>query len=465
MTPNANDFWFLPLGGCGEIGMNMNLYGHDDQWLMVDCGVTFRDADGSSRSGYDVQMPDPEFIAQQHERLQALLLTHAHEDHIGAVALLWRRLRCPVYATPFTAEMLRRKLVEHGLDGKVPVHLIAPLDRHQIGAFDIEWIPNTHSIPSPCGIVIRTPAGSVFHTADWKLDPDPVIGHGYIEEEYRKLGVDGVNAMVCDSTCANQPGHSLSEGALYDGLHHHIESAKGRVVVACFGSNIARLHTLAKIAEATGRHLGLLGRSLINTAAAARSSGLWPNVTTLVQSDHLGYLPRDTLLLVATGSQGEPRTALNRLSHEDFRDLSLDTGDTVIFSARAIPGNEDQISSLIARLQARGIHIVTPESSEIPIHASGHPGAEELRKLYEWVRPQLVIPVHGEPVHLDAQAALARTSGIKRQLNGRNGDLFTISPTTSIRRGAVTTGRLGVGRKSLEKIAKQTSADDSRIVG
>lgn len=453
MTPDSNDFWFLPLGGCGEIGMNMNLYGHDDQWLMVDCGVTFRDADGTNKSGYDVQMPDPSFIAEQHEKLQGLLLTHAHEDHIGAVALLWRRLRCPVYATPFTAEMLRRKLAEHGLEGKVPVHLVEPLDRFDIGVFDVEWIPNTHSIPSPCGVVIRTPAGSVFHTADWKLDPDPVVGHHYSENEYRRLGEDGVQAMVCDSTCADRPGHSLSEGALYDGLHHHISSATGRVVVACFGSNIARLHTLARVAEVTNRHLGLLGRSLINTASAARACKLWPDTTTLVQSDHLGYLPRDTLLLVATGSQGEPRTALNRLSHDSFRDLSLDAGDTVIFSARAIPGNEDSINSLIARLEARGIRIITPDNSQLPIHASGHPGEDELRLLYDWVNPQLLIPVHGENEHLDAQTALARASGIKRQLNGRNGDLFTISPTTSIRRNAVATGRLGLGRRSLEKIA------------
>ncbi|MFK7857264.1 MAG: ribonuclease J [Granulosicoccus sp.] len=453
MTPDASDFWFLPLGGCGEIGMNMNLYGHDDQWLMVDCGVTFRDADGTNRSGFDVQMPDPAFIEEQKTKLQGVLLTHAHEDHIGAVAPLWRRLRCPVYATPFTAEMLRRKLAEHGLVGKVPVHLVEPLDRFNIGAFDVEWIPNTHSIPSPCGLAIRTPAGSVFHTADWKLDPNPVVGHDFSEDVYRKLGQDGMQAMVCDSTCADQPGHSLSEGALYNGLHHHVSQSTGRVIVACFGSNIARLHTLTKVASATGRHLGLLGRSLINTAAAARASGLWPDGTPLVQTDHLGYLPRETLLLVATGSQGEPRTALNRLSHDNFRDLELDAGDTVIFSARAIPGNEDQINNLVARLRAKGVIIINPESSDLPIHASGHPGAEELRKLYDWVNPQLLIPVHGESAHLDAQTELARNSGIKRQLNGRNGDLFTIAPTTSIRRKAVPVGRLGVGRKALEKIS------------
>ena len=453
MIPDANDFWFLPLGGCGEIGMNMNLYGHDEQWIMVDCGVTFRDADGSKTSGYDVQMPDPAFIAERRDQLQALLLTHAHEDHIGAVAHLWRRLRCPVYATPFTAEMLRRKLAEHGLEKKALVHLIEPGDRMTIGVFDIEWVPNTHSIPSPCGVAIRTPAGSAFHTGDWKLDPQPVVGHHYDESVYRALGESGIQAMVCDSTCANQSGHSLSEGSLYDGLHHHIGKAPGRVVVACFGSNIARLHTLSKVATATGRHLGLLGRSLITTAAAARSSGLWPDVTTLVQSDHLGYLPRDTLLLVATGSQGEPRTALNRLSHDSFRDLSLDAGDTVIFSARAIPGNEQSIEQLINRLDARGINIITPETSNLPIHASGHPGAEELKALYSWVKPQLLIPVHGEPEHMVAQTELAKSAGIPRQLSGRNGDLFMIGKTTAIRRNAVQTGRLGVGRTSLEIIA------------
>ena len=433
--------------------MNLNLYGHDEQWLMVDCGVTFRDSDGGNSSGYHVQMPDPAFIADRKEQLQAILLTHAHEDHIGAVAHLWRRLGCPIYATAFTAEMLRRKLAEQGLSDKAVITLVEAGDRIDIGVFDVQWIPNTHSIPSPCGVVIRTPAGSVFHTADWKLDPQPVVGHHYEESTYRALGDAGIQAMVCDSTCANQAAHSLSEAALYKGLHHHVAAANGRVVVACFGSNIARLHTLTKVAAATGRHLGLLGRSLINTASAARATGLWPDVTPLVQSDHLGYLPRETLLLVATGSQGEARTALNRLSHDSFRDLSLDQGDTVIFSARAIPGNERDIESLVERLTARGVHIITPESSHLPIHASGHPGAEELELLYSWVKPTLLIPVHGEPEHLDAQVQLAKSAGIERQLNGRNGDLFVISPTTSIRRKAVAVGRLGVGKKALEKIA------------
>ncbi len=433
--------------------MNMNLYGHDDQWLMVDCGVTFRDPDGSNRTGYDVQMPDPGFIADRHEQLQALLLTHAHEDHIGAVAHLWRRLRCPVYATGFTAEMLRRKLTEHGLLSKVDIHLVEPGDRFNIGVFDVEWVPNTHSTPSPCALAIRTRAGSVFHTADWKLDPEPIVGHHYDEPHYRRIGDAGIQAMVCDSTCANRTGRSTSEGALYDGLYQLISAAEKRVIVACFGSNIARLQTLSKIAAVTNRHLGLLGRSLINTASAARVAGLW-HVDTLVQSDHLGYLPHESLLLVATGSQGEPRTALNRLSTDNFYDLSLDPGDTVIFSARAIPGNEAAIDSLIGRLVARGLYVFTPENAPLPIHASGHPSEDELKTLYSWIRPKLLIPVHGEAEHLDAQSQLARKAGIEKQLNGRNGDLFTIAPSISIRRNAVNTGRLGVGKKGLETITQ-----------
>ena len=453
MTPDHRDLWFLPLGGCGEIGMNLNLYGHDGEWLMVDCGVTFRDADGGSASGFDVQMADPAFITERRDALQGLLLTHAHEDHIGAVAHLWPRLRCPVHATPFTAEMLRRKLVERGLEGRVPIRLVEPGDRYRLGEFDVEWIANTHSIPNPCALMIRTSVGNVFHTADWKLDTAPVVGHHYSESRYRALGDEGVDTMVCDSTCALRPGRSPSESDLRPGLLHHVERAAGRVVVACFGSNIARLATLASVAEATGRHVGLLGRSLVNTASAARTAGVWPDSPAWVESAHLGYLPRETLLLVATGSQGEPRTALDRLSRDGFRDLSLEAGDTVIFSARAIPGNERAIESLIGRLEARGVHFITPERSEVLIHASGHPCEEELRALYGWVRPGVLVPVHGEAEHMDAQANIAKDSGIERRLTGRNGDLFVLAPDRAVRRGAVPVGRLGLGRKSLERVA------------
>lgn len=452
MTPDRRDFWFLPLGGCGEIGMNMSLYGHDDQWLMVDCGVTFRDPDGTNNTGYHVQMADPNFISSQSELLQGLLLTHAHEDHIGAVPHIWPLLRCPVYATTFTAEMLRRKLVEHNLVDKVPIRIVSPGDRFDIGVFDVEWVPHTHSIPDPCGLVIRTDVGSAFHTADWKLDPKPLVGHDYSKQRYQDIGQSGINAMICDSTCADQPGHSLSEGELYDGLFEQISAAPGRVIVACFGSNIARLDTLARIATATHRHLGLLGRSLINTVSAARAVGLWEHKETLVDAEHLGYLPRENVLLVATGSQGEPRTALNRLSVDRFQHLSLDAGDTVIFSARAIPGNEEGIEQMNARLRGMGVSIITPDTTNKPIHASGHPSADELELLYGWVNPTLLVPVHGEPHHMQAQSKLAKKSGIRDQLCGKNGDLFRIAPNTSIQRDAIQCNRLGVGRKGLQRI-------------
>jgi len=457
MTPDRHDFWFLPLGGCGEIGMNMNLYGHDDQWLMVDCGVTFRDQDGTNNSGFHVQMADPDFITTRSETLQGLLLTHAHEDHIGAVPHLWPKLRCPVFATEFTAEMLRRKLVEHNLADKVPIRVVQPQDRFKIGVFDVEWVAHTHSIPDPCGLVIRTCLGSAFHTADWKLDKQPQVGHHYSKNHYQQIGDSGISAMICDSTCADKSGHSLSESVLYNGLHHHISQASGRVIVACFGSNIGRLETVARAALATNRHLGLLGRSLLNTVSAARAVGLWDHPETLVDAEHLGYLPSDTVLLVATGSQGEPRTALNRLSHGRFTDMALEPGDTVIYSARAIPGNEPDIDQMNDRLRSLGVNIITPESSELPIHASGHPSEDELAALYGWIKPNLLIPVHGEQHHMQAQTRLAKRTGIRDQLCGKNGDLFRIAPSSSIQRLAVECGRLGVTRKGLMKIDKANS--------
>ncbi len=453
MTPKHDDFWFLPLGGCGEIGMNMSLYGHDEQWLMVDCGVTFRDADGSSRSGYDIQCADPTFIAERREQLVGLVLTHAHEDHIGAVAHLWPSLRCPIYANAFTAEVLRRKLAEAGLSDRAPVHIVDINQQLDIGVFSLEWVAHTHSVPDPAGLVVRTDIGNVFHTADWKLDPAPQIGHDYSEQHYRELGERGIDVMVCDSTCANVHGRSASEADVYSGLLRTIEQCKGRVVVACFGSNIARLHSLARVAAHTHRSMGLLGRSLRNNYSAAKACGLWQLNGSVVESEHLGYLPAENLLLVATGSQGEPRTALHRLSQGHFRDLSLQAGDTVILSSRAIPGNESRIEAMIERLQAMEVDVITQATSEHTIHASGHPARDELGDLYQWIKPRVLIPVHGESEHLDAQAAFAKKMGIETRLIGRNGDLFVLSPGKSLRRGAVPFGRLGYNGSKMVKIS------------
>jgi len=458
MTPDSEDFWFLPLGGTGEIGMNMNLYGHNGQWLMIDCGVIFdknTDVDGEEIVSQrpHVQMADPQFIADRREQLAGIVITHAHEDHIGAVPYLWSQLRCPIYTTAFTAEILRRKLIEVGLVKKVQIITVEAGASIDIGVFHVQWLALTHSIPEPYGLKITTAVGSVFHTADWKLDPKPLLGPAYNASDYQQLAEEGIDAMICDSTNADVQGWSESEANLHQGLKQHIDNAKGRVIVACFGSNLARLHTIAEISQQTKRHLGLLGRSLINMMSAAKKTGLWTSVETSVDPTHLGYLPAHTVLIVATGSQGEPRTALNRLSTNSFRDLQLEPGDTVIFSSKMIPGNELAINAMIDRLKAMQIDVVTADESVLPIHASGHPASDELKAMYNWVQPRVSIPVHGEFHHLKANAAIAKSQGIERQLIGKNGDLYFISPVSGIRRNAVKTGRVGLdNRKRLVKI-------------
>lgn len=453
MTPDHTDLWFLPLGGCGEIGMNMNLYGHDESWIMVDCGVTFSDnADVHLDGQRQIQMADPEFIVARREQLAGIIITHAHEDHIGALPWLWKQLECPVYATTFGAEVLRRKLREHQLEDKVPLRTVDNGDRLRIGSFMVEWVPQTHSIPEPCGLVLETDLGSIFHTADWKLDATPVVGDGYTESTYRDIGKREITAMVCDSTCATVEGWTDSEQDLFPGLKKLVDEAPGRVVVACFGSNIARLTTLASVASATERHLGILGRSLINTVSAARNTGYWDYPHTLVDRHHLGFLPAHTLLLVATGSQGESRTALNRLSHGSFKELQLEPGDTVIFSARKIPGNERDIDNMIERLKAMQVRVITPESTGELIHTSGHPARKELAKMYEWIQPEVCIPVHGEKEHIEAHVEVARAAGIKRKLSGYNGDLFFLSPNKGIRRSVTPPGRLGVEKGKLIRV-------------
>lgn len=450
MTPRSSDLWFLPLGGCGEIGMNFNLYGHDGEWLIVDCGVTFeRPSILDPASGLDtrIEAADPKFIADRNDQIAGMIITHAHEDHIGAVPYLWDRLRCPVYATPFTAEILRRKLGEVGLAGRVPVHIIELGGRHSVGKFNIEWLNLTHSIPEPSGILIRTPAGSVFHTADWKIDHDPVLGEPFDAAPYRALAAEGIDAMVCDSTNATLPGWSASEGDLHAGLQHYVATAPGRVIVACFASNLARLLTLLNVARATERSVVLLGRSLHNMLGAARSVGLWDDDSVLVRSRDMGYLPRDKTLVIATGSQGEPRAALSRLALNNHPDMSLDAGDRVIFSSKVIPGNEQDIQRLVRRLEILGVEVIASETAEHPIHASGHPAQDELSVMYEWVKPHLAIPVHGEAHHMKANAAVAKASGVPRQLTGSNGDLFMIAPVRGVRRQVVKPGRVVIERQ------------------
>ena len=422
--------------------MNMNLYGHNGQWLMVDCGVMFDKTRLQSDGSNSVVSADPHFIALRRQRLVGLVITHAHEDHVGAVPYLWKDLQCPVYTTPFTAEILRRKLAEMDLLDRVPIIEVDTGDTHQIGHFEIEWLAITHSLPEPHALLLRAGNTRIFHTADWKLDPDPVLGQAFDAKPFKQLASRSVTAMICDSTNAVVPGHSVSEGQCFDGLLSLVRQAKGRVIVACFGSNVARLITLSRIADRTGRFMALYGRSLRNMVSAARRTDHWPNDAGVADGRHLGYLPRHEVLGVATGSQGEPMAALNRMAKGSFRDLELDPGDTVIFSSKVIPGNEEAVASLITQLRQREITVIEAADSELPIHASGHPCQDELRQLYRWVQPKVAIPVHGTPEHINANAAVASEVGVPVQIRGENGDLYRLAPQVGIKRKAVSTGRL-----------------------
>jgi ribonuclease J len=422
-APRADELLFLPLGGTGEIGMNLNLYGHDGAWLMVDLGVMFADA---TRPGVDVLMPDPAFIEDRRENLVGLVLTHAHEDHIGAVGYLWPRLRCPIYATAFTAAMLQPKLMEAGIDDEVQVIEVPLSGRFTAGPFEVELITLTHSIPEPNALVIRTPAGTVLHTGDWKLDPEPLVGEGYDEKALRALAKEKILAMVCDSTNAMVEGESGSEAEVRAVLMEVVAGLRNRVAIACFSSNVARVETAAKVAEATGRRVCLAGRSMLRVYQAARDTGYLGNLPPLVSEEDVGYLPRDEVLILCTGSQGEPRSALWRIANDENNRVVLQPDDTVIFSSRVIPGNDKAIYALQNKLALKGVEVITADDHEV--HVSGHPAREELTRMYQWVRPQIAVPVHGEARHLAEHARLARACQVPQQIVATNGALVRLAP-------------------------------------
>ena len=440
--PNA--LFFVPLGGASEIGMNLNLYGSAGQWLIVDCGVTFGD---DSQPGLDVVMPDPAFIAEHREQLLGIVATHAHEDHIGAIPYLWPRLRCPVWATPFTASLLRAKLAEAGLLDKVKINVVPMSGRFAIGPFDLELITLTHSIPEPNAVVLRTAAGTVLHTGDWKLDPDPLIGEPADEAALQRLGDEGVLAMVCDSTNALRPGHSGSEAELRRSLTELIGRYDARVAVACFASNVARLETIAHAAAAHGREVALVGRSLWRMDKAARENGYLAGLPAFLTEDEAGYIPRDQILLICTGSQGEPRAALARIARDDHPAVELEPGDVVIFSSRIIPGNEKSIGRLQNALARLGVEIVTEDDHFV--HVSGHPARDELVRMYQMVRPKIAIPVHGEARHLIAHAQLAAECQVPQPLVVENGDMVRLDPGGAAIVDEVPVGRLASDGKTL----------------
>jgi ribonuclease J len=421
-TPGKEEFLFLPLGGTGEIGMNLNLYGHDEHWLMVDCGITFGD---ERTPGIDVLMPDPAFIEERAEHLCGLVLTHAHEDHLGAVQYLWPRLRCPVYATPFTAAVLRRKLTEASFANEVEIIEVPMSGRFDVGPFNIELITLTHSIPEPNALAIRTPVGTVLHTGDWKLDPDPLIGPTADEKRLMTLGEEGVMAMVCDSTNALSPGRSGSEGDVRENLAEVVRGCTGAVAIACFASNLARLESAAKAGLACGRKPALIGRSLWRMTDAARETGYLKDLPEFLNDEAASRLPPDKVLLICTGSQGEPRAALSRISRQDHNYIELGDGDTVIFSSREIPGNEVAIGELQNALTELGCKIITASDAEI--HTSGHPNRDELADMYGWIRPRVAVPVHGEHRHLLAHARLAQSCQVPHGIVARNGMLMSLT--------------------------------------
>ncbi|MEG3618064.1 ribonuclease J [Magnetovibrio sp. PR-2] len=434
---------FLPLGGAGEIGMNLNLYGYGEPghatWMMIDLGISFGDG---THPGVDVIMPDPAYIEQHKDQLAGIVLTHAHEDHLGAVPYLWERFGVPIYATPFTVSIVQRKLAEVGLLDIVPIVEIPLNGSFEVGPFELDLITLTHSIPEPNGIAIKTPLGTVLHTGDWKLDPDPVIGEPSDMPALRRLGDEGVLAIVCDSTNVFTEGTSGSEGAIFESMRELVSGCTGRVVVTCFASNVARLDTLFRVAQACGRSVALAGRSFGRMVDAARENGYLKDIPPILDEDHFGDIPKENVMLICTGSQGEPRAALSRIAADDHPRLYVSEGDTVIFSSRQIPGNEVSIGRLQNRLVRRGVEVIT--DSDHFIHVSGHPARDELLEMYQAVKPELSIPVHGELRHLTEHAKLAKSAQVPHAIVNENGGMIRIAPGPASIIEQVPSGRLAL---------------------
>jgi len=433
----GKELLFLALGGSGEIGMNVNLYGCDGKWLMVDLGMTFADP---YYPGVDLVFADLTFIEERLDDLVGVVLTHAHEDHIGAVPYFALDLGVPLYATPFTARLVAEKLAEAGISKDVQLNVVPNEASLSLGPFDIRYVPLAHSIAEGNALVIETPHGRVFHTGDWKLDDEPLIGVPATEGDLTALGDEGVLALVCDSTNVFNPKPSGSEGAVRDGLMEMVKGLKGkRVVVTTFASNVARLQTLAEVAEATGRQLCVAGRSLDRIIGVSQASGYLKAFPDVVRMEDAMDLPRGEVLVLATGGQGEPRAALARIA-SDTHPIRLEKGDAVIFSSRQIPGNELAIGRVQNQLAAKGVEILTDRQGMI--HVSGHPGRPELEALYSWLRPEILVPVHGEMRHMAEQARLGKASGIKRTIVQKNGDLVRLAPDGPTKLSEVRAGRL-----------------------
>ena len=457
MTKN----YFLPLGGTGEIGMNLNLYGcnhnNKEDWIMIDCGVTFSQA---GNPGIDLQMADPNFIAKKKNNLLGIILTHAHEDHIGAMPFIWPHFKCPIYTTKFTAALLEEKLYEHNIIFENKIIIIDDKDQFDVGLFNIKPIGLSHSIPEMNALVIQTPNLKIFHSGDWKIDDDPIVGGKFDDNKYKELNNLDIDLLVCDSTNSIIPGRSGSESEVRDSLIEIISGIKGRVFISTFASNVARLTSVAEAAAINDRQVVLSGMGMHKIARAAKKSGYFKGLPNFVEEEDAGYLPADKTLILCTGSQGEYRAALSKIARDEHRNLYADEGDTVIFSSKMIPGNEYSILRLQNMFAKRGINVITEKDNFV--HVSGHPCEEELLEMFDILKPKYMVPVHGEFRHLMENANIANRSGIKTKVI-ENGELLEISKSGFEDVETVESGRIYKDGKILVHDFESNSIERNRL--
>jgi ribonuclease J len=462
MVQPSDELVFAPLGGVGEIGMNLAIYGFGDerhrQWIAVDLGVAFAD---DALPGVDLILPDISYLVEERRNLLGLVLTHAHEDHFGAVIDLWPRLEIPIYATPFTAALLQAKRESEPGAAEIPVNIVPLGGRFTLGPFDIELVSMAHSIPESNGLIIRTPLGTVLHTGDWKIDPTPVIEPPTDEAKLRALGDEGCLALVGDSTNAVREGRSPSESDVAKCLAELIRSAPARVAVTTFASNVARLRAVAQAAAECEREVVVVGRAMERISQVARETGYLDGIRDFRSVDLYGHLPPDKVLALCTGSQGEPRAALARIAQDEHPDVALSRGDRVIFSSRAIPGNEKMVMRVINGLVSQGVEVITDRTHLV--HVSGHPRVDELKDMIGWVRPQILLPVHGEALHMAEHAALGRRLGIGKVVLGRDGELIRLAPGDPGKIDEVPAGRLYKDGSLLVSAEERTVADRRRL--
>jgi ribonuclease J len=462
MLRPSDELVFAPLGGVGEIGMNLAIYGLGDerrrQWIAVDLGVAFGD---DALPGVDLILPDIRYLIEERRNLLGLVLTHAHEDHFGALLDLWPKLKLPVYATPFTAALIQAKRESEPGAPDIPVNVVPLGGRFTLGPFDIELVSMAHSIPESNGLIIRTPLGAVLHTGDWKIDPTPVIGPPTDESKLRALGDEGCLALIGDSTNAVREGRSPSEADVAKCLADLIRTAPARVAVTTFASNVVRLRAVAEAAALCEREVVVVGRAMDRISQVARETGYLDGIQEFRSVDVYGHLPPDKVLALCTGSQGEPRAALSRIAQDEHPDVAFSRGDRVIFSSRAIPGNEKAVMRVINGLVSQGIEVITDRTHLV--HVSGHPRVDELKDMIGWVRPQILLPAHGEPLHMAEHAALARRLGVGKVVLCRDGELIRLAPGEPGKIDEVPAGRLYKDGSLLVSAEERTVADRRRL--